>query len=55
MHPAEEAAASASALQTLQRLRKRGRSLAVVRDASTGKATGLVADEDLLGPLLKKQ
>lgn len=54
MRAAEEAAASAPALETLQRLRKRGRTLAIVKDDATGKAVGIIAEEDLLAPLLKR-
>lgn len=55
MRPAEETTTATPALETLQRLRKRGRTVAIVRDAVTGKPVGLVSEENLLAPLLKNQ
>lgn len=54
MRPAEETTATTPALETLQRLRKRGCTLAIVKDATTGKPVGIIAEEDLLAPLLKR-
>lgn len=54
MRTAEETTTATPALETLQRLRKRGRTLAIVKDSVTGKAAGIVAEEDLLAPLLKR-
>ena len=54
MRPAEETMAAAPALGTLQRLRKRGRTLAIVKDAPNGKPVGIIAEEDLLAPLLNR-
>lgn len=54
MRPAEETTATTPALETLQRLRKRGRTLAIVKDAATTKPVGIIAEEDLLAPLLKR-
>jgi putative hemolysin len=52
MKTLEDSMATDSALHTLQRLRKRGRTLAVVREPGTNKALGIVTEEDLLKPLL---
>lgn len=54
MSAVENAASDASALHTLQRLRKRGRALAIVTNSATGKPEGIVTEEDLLGPLLRQ-
>jgi CBS domain containing-hemolysin-like protein len=54
MRTAEETFTDTSALETLQRLRKRGRTLAIVKDSVTGKPAGIVAEEDLLAPLVTK-
>ena len=45
---------STSALETLQRLRKRGRTLAIVKDSESGRPVGIISEEDLLAPLLKR-
>jgi CBS domain containing-hemolysin-like protein len=52
MKTLEDSMSTDSALHTLQRLRKRGRTLAVVREPGTNKALGIVTEEDLLKPLL---
>lgn len=54
MRAAEETFTTTPALETLQRLRKRGRTLAIVKDSVSGKAVGIIAEEDLLAPLLKR-
>lgn len=54
MRTAEETTTTTPALETLQRLRKRGRTLAIVKDSLTGKPVGIIAEEDLLAPLLKR-
>lgn len=53
MRAALDASPDSSALGTLQWLRKRGRSLAIVRDAAAGRAEGVVTEEDLIVPLMK--
>lgn len=55
MRPADETHSDTPALETLQRLRKRGRSLAVVKDQQSGRPVGIISEEDLLAPLLRKQ
>lgn len=52
MRPVEEVDGSLSALSVLQRLRRRGASLAMVMDAGREHALGLVTEEDLVKPLL---
>ena len=52
MRPVEEVDGSLSALSVLQRLRRRGASLALVMDASREHSLGLVTEEDLVKPLL---
>lgn len=54
MKPAENTTGDGCALHALQRLRKRGRTLALVTDPATGRPEGIVTEEDLLGPLLKQ-
>jgi len=54
MRTAEETTTTTPALETLQRLRKRGRTIAIVKDSASGKAVGIIAEEDLLAPLLKR-
>ena len=54
MRSAEETTTATSALETLQRLRKKGRTLAIVKDSVSGKAAGIVAEEDLIAPLLSR-
>ncbi len=54
MRTAEETTTTTPALETLQRLRKRARTLAIVKDSVSGKAVGLIAEDDLLAPLLKR-
>lgn len=54
MRIAEETTSTTPALETLQRLRKRGRTLAIVKDGVTGKPSGIIAEEDLLAPLLRR-
>lgn len=54
MRPAEETFSTTPALETLQRLRKRGRTLAVVKDPQTGRPVGIISEEDLLAPLLRR-
>ena len=45
MRASQETTATKPALETLQRLRKRGRTLAIVKDATTGKPVGIIAEE----------
>jgi CBS domain containing-hemolysin-like protein len=53
MRPVDEVSMNLSALAVLQRLRRRGRSLALVVDPSKeNHAVGLVTEEDLIKPLL---
>ena len=53
MRPVDEVPMNLSALAVLQRLRRRGRSLALVVDPSKDNhAVGLVTEEDLIKPLL---
>lgn len=52
MRPVEEVDGSLSALSVLQRLRRRGASLAMVMDAGRVHSLGLVTEEDLVRPLL---
>lgn len=54
MRPAEQTTTATPALETLQRLRKRARTLAIVNDSATGKPAGIVTEEDLLSPLLRR-
>lgn len=54
MRSAEETTTATPALETLQRLRKRGRTLAIVKDSVTGRPAGIVAEEDLLAPLVTR-
>jgi CBS domain containing-hemolysin-like protein len=54
LRPADEVATTAPALHTLQRLRRRARSLALVRETVSGRLVGLITEEDLLRPLLQK-
>ncbi|MBX7208996.1 MAG: CNNM domain-containing protein [Verrucomicrobiaceae bacterium] len=54
MRAAVETAATTSALAALQRLRQRGRTLAIVNDGATGKPVGIIAEENLLAPLLRR-
>lgn len=54
MRSAENTPGDGCALHALQRLRKRGRTLAIVTDPVTGKPEGIVTEEDLLGPLLRQ-
>lgn len=52
MRPLDEVLATDSALRVLQRLRKRGRLIALVKEPETQRAAGIVTEEDLLKPLL---
>lgn len=54
MRPMEEVREADPALRTLQRLRKHGRTLALVKDG-TDHASGIVTEDDLLGPLLGRE
>lgn len=53
MQPLDHVESSLGALAVLQRLRRRGRSIALVIDADSKRAVGLVAEEDLVQPLLR--
>lgn len=52
MRPVEEVDGTLSALSVLQRLRRRGASLAMVMDVGREHSLGLVTEEDLVKPLL---
>lgn len=51
MRPVDEVDGSLPALEVLQRLRRRNRSLALVIDSARKQAIGLVTEEDLIAPL----
>lgn len=52
MRPLDEVLATDSALRVLQRLRKRGRLIALVKEPGANRAAGIITEEDLLKPLL---
>ncbi len=54
MQPLEQVTSTLPALTVLQRLRRRGRSIALVIDPDDQRPVGLVAEEDLVRPLLKQ-